>query len=304
MLGYRLPLQTTIIIGIQMVMGGIIVGKDAGFICPDWPLCHGQVLPKMTGLVVLELVHRFSALLVAVLVLWTTVTVLRRARTDAVMVRIVVWSLVSLALQIVVGGFIVIWKLPGITTTIDVLNSMFLLAMYVLLTGTAYARWRAVQGRPLLPDGALHRLRRPAAVVLVTLGLAIAVGAIFRHTGASQSLFHEYSYLASHGQTSSPSLALSTALLAIHVVTGGLVALVVVWLVSQAFVQKRAVRLSLWLAALVLLQIVFGMISLGTRLDIVSTTLHWTNAAVLVALTTYIVFRAHMAKPDDGVQSV
>lgn len=45
------------------VLGSWVRIKGAGLTCPDWPLCHGKLVPSLEGGVVLEWSHRLVALL-------------------------------------------------------------------------------------------------------------------------------------------------------------------------------------------------------------------------------------------------
>lgn len=294
-LNYRWPLVTTLIIGVQMVMGGVVVGENAGFVCPDWPLCHGSVLPKLTGFVLLELVHRGTALLVTGMVLGVAITVWRKYSQNRFLVRVATASVISLLLQVIVGGLIVIWKLPGVTTTIDVVNSMVLLGLYVMLTMEIrrFSRVKAGRDRPLDPE--LGHLAPIAWFVMIALGCAVLVGAIFRHTGASEALFGVNTYLASHGQSTMPSLLMSKTALLLHVLSGVFAAGATVWFVFQTMQARRMQIRAFALLALVVCQMVLGMVSLGTELSFIPVTLHWTNSAILVAMVTWIAFTAQLA---------
>jgi heme a synthase len=55
----------------QSVMGGVVSTSHAGTVCPDWPGCRGELFPPLTGLVGLQMIHRYAAygLLAAVLAL-------------------------------------------------------------------------------------------------------------------------------------------------------------------------------------------------------------------------------------------
>lgn len=293
---YRLPLVTAILIFVQMVMGGVVVGKDAGFICPDWPLCHGQVLPQLTGLVILELVHRATAVLVTLLVLYITVKVWRTYKGNRFMVGVASLTVVSLLVQCVVGGMIVLFKLPGITTTIDVANSMFLLGLYVTLI-VELRHHQTARGA----DEVLAQLAPTARRVLGVGGLAVVVGAVFRHTGASEALFGVNHYLASHGQLTPPSMQASSAMLAVHVVTGLAVAVSSLWFYFRAAQVRRLRKSSMLLLALVAVQMILGIVSLQTKLGLIPSTLHFTGAGALIATMTWMVITTQIAARSQAV---
>jgi len=297
---YRLALWSTIAIALQMVLGGIVVGENAGFVCPDWPLCNGQVMPPLTGMVILELVHRFSALAVTVLVFATAIAVWRNRKQYRLQVWIVMASLVSLFLQIVVGGLIVVLKLPGVTTTIDVANSMIMLALFVILTVVARRTLREELGRHDAADPELHRLAVPAWGVLGVAFFSIVVGAVFRHSGASEALFGRMDYLASHGQTTPPSMVTSQALLTFHIVSGTLLAAAVLWFFMVALRTHRYRGVAVFEIGLVLVQAALGVSALATELKLLPATLHWANAALLLAVLTWTAVTAQIAKYDGA----
>jgi cytochrome c oxidase assembly protein subunit 15 len=295
-----LPLVTTIVIGVQMVLGGIVVGKDAGFVCPDWPLCNGQVLPALTGPVLLELTHRFSALLVTVLVLWTGLRIWLGFRRHRLLKWCAVASVVSLFLQVVVGGLIVLLKLPGATTTIDVANSMLLLSLYVVITQAVYRHRRRAAGRPVSEDERVYALAPAAWTVFGTGAFAVIVGALFRHTGASEALFGRIDYLASHGQHVPPAAWFNEALLFIHILSGMMVGAAAVWFMISAARARRMVGMAIWLVLCVALEMVLGLTSLATALAFVPSTAHWGAAGVLMATVTHIAATVQWAKPAEN----
>lgn len=297
---YRLAFWSTIAIAVQMVLGGIVVGENAGFVCPDWPLCDGQVLPALTGLVLLDLVHRFSALAVSVLVLATAIAVWRTRKQHSLQFSIIGAALVSLLLQIVVGDLIVLFKLPGVTTTIDVANSMIMLALFVVLTMIARRVLREERGLTAAADPQLSRLAGPAWGVLGAAFFSIVVGALFRHSGASEALFGKMEYLSSHGQTTPPSMWTSQTLLMFHIASGMLLTATAVWFLVTALRTRRYRGIAFAEIALVMVQAALGMHTLSTELGIVPATLHWGNAALLMAVLTWTAITAHAAKYEGA----
>jgi len=63
----------TAAIWVQAVLGGMVSTNHASLACPDWPTCNGRWLPEFTGLVGLQMAHRFGAYLLIALLAWVAV---------------------------------------------------------------------------------------------------------------------------------------------------------------------------------------------------------------------------------------
>ena len=92
----------------QVTLGGVVRVTGSGLGCPDWPLCHGRVIPPLEVTALIEYSHRLSATTLGVLVLATAVLAWRTSRDD---LRATVSSAMGLALVIVAAalGGITVW---------------------------------------------------------------------------------------------------------------------------------------------------------------------------------------------------
>ena len=95
----------------QVTLGGIVRVTGSGLGCPDWPLCHGQIIPPFEFATLLEYSHRLSASLLGVLVLATTLVVILRYRSNRWGMNSVVAALGLVLIAAALGGATVLTEL-------------------------------------------------------------------------------------------------------------------------------------------------------------------------------------------------
>ena len=95
----------------QVTLGGIVRVTGSGLGCPDWPLCHGQIIPPFDFATLLEYSHRLSASLLGVLVLATTLVVLFRYRGNRWGKNSILTALVLVLIAAALGGATVLTEL-------------------------------------------------------------------------------------------------------------------------------------------------------------------------------------------------
>ncbi len=200
-------------------------------------------------------------------------------------------SVLLLLLQSMLGALIVVMKLPGWFTTIDVSNSLILLAVLGAMTAVGVREVRDRRHLHVVTPYEIYRLgalQRPAAVTTIAIFAQTVIGGFFRHSGESQALFGQDSYLLSHFQHGMPSIDASVVMLIVHISFTIVVVAAIVWLTFS--VAKIGWHRTPVIALLILTvyQAVVGIVSLQTKLSLSSDTLHFAGAAAMVLISGYV----------------
>jgi heme a synthase len=155
-----------------MTMGNVVSATGSGLGCPDWPLCHGRLLPPAQTQVLIEFSHRLKTIPFTLLLLVTVVLTWRRTTARAPRrLSLVLAALV--AAQIGLGGVTVLFKLPDLVSTAHLVNALLILAGLIILA----------EGTPA-HAAVPRRLKRLAMSGLAVLLLQLALGGYVRHAGA------------------------------------------------------------------------------------------------------------------------
>ena len=160
-----------------IALGAVVRTTGSGLGCPDWPLCHGQLLPPAERTAIIEFSHRTAAAVVGALIVATAAAALLRRGADRASRRLAVAAVLLLALQAWLGKETVERELPAEVVTAHLGVALTLLAVLAALAAFAFLG----PDRRRLGDPARASFARLAAgaagvVLLVLLGGSYLVG--------------------------------------------------------------------------------------------------------------------------------
>ncbi len=264
-----------------LIWGNLVAGLKAGLACPDWPLCHGKILPPFRLDIYMEFLHRVIAAAATVALLALSYRRFRAYRGGARAVPVLAVGLV--AVEIVMGGAVVLLALPVQLTTVHFITGLvvFLLVYYMAaFDGVASPPSFSLRGYPGLFVGM-------GALVF----LLAAMGAYVRHAGAGLSL---PDWPTSLGGLVPAVLSGGVLVHFSHRVLAALVALTVVAFCAATVLDARLRvhrRMAWALFFLVLAQIGVGGVVVLSRLYFLSTALHLAVALGMLMLLGRMWFR-------------
>jgi cytochrome c oxidase assembly protein subunit 15 len=148
----RLTATTTLLVYVQILLGATMRHTNAGMAIPTFPLAFGHLVPPAwTPGIAIHFAHRVGAMLVAIAIISTTAYVGTHHRSRRELVRPAMLLLVLVAVQIMLGAFVIWSALQPIINTVHVVNGALVLGTSLVLTLRSYkgARVAARAAAPL-----------------------------------------------------------------------------------------------------------------------------------------------------------
>jgi len=165
---------TAVLFFVLLIWGNIVAGMQAGMACPDWPLCQGRFLPPMRVDVWMEFLHRVIA---AVATVFLFLLARRRLKAyQGLQKGIPLTALGLIAIEIALGGLVVLFGLPVQLTTV---HFMIALAVFLLVLYMA-----SCDGETNPAVLSLSGYAGPLFCVMVLIFSQASLGAYLRHSAA------------------------------------------------------------------------------------------------------------------------
>lgn len=270
-----------IAIFVLLVWGNIVAGLKVGLACPDWPLCHGKVLPPFRWDIFFEFMHRVIGAATSIILI---ILCYKRFRTYIGWAKLIPLVLVFLLIfQIVLGGLVVLFKLPVDLTTFHFGNAIliFLLTLYM-------AFFDGIKRRTAFN---FHGKGFPFFLLGFVVFLQAVLGAYVRH---SESGLACPDFPTCLGYWIPPDLKGIVLNHFAHRVLGYLIFVIsasILYLSYSSLDFKSVRKNSTFIFFLIVFQILLGVLVVYSRLNFGVTALHLSFALLILSISFYTWFQ-------------
>ena len=192
-----LTLLAVMVVGalVQITFGGVVRVTESGLGCPDWPLCHGSIIPKFEYHTMIEWSHRTIGSLVGLAFIAAVIRVWIAHRHNVFLVATTTGSLILIAIVGGIGGAVVLSEVEPSLRTLHLGLAEGVVLLAVLAFATAVTGWMPKQISGISSDHARAALESARDLVttrrVVNLAAFLAIAtllsgsyAVWRGAGA------------------------------------------------------------------------------------------------------------------------
>src|SRR5712692_9485196 len=271
---------------VLIVLGGLVRASGAGLACPDWPLCHGRLIPPSDPLVVIEWSHRFVAAIVTLLTVAVAISAWRlRSAHKREIPGLGLLALGLVAVQVGLGALTVRHELTAWIVVAHLGAAMGFFATLIVLAVTAMVRQPAARRR--------DPFRTLAICTVAATYFLVLIGGYVSASGAGLAC---PDWPLCYGRLV-PSLTGHIGAHLLHRFAAGITGGLIIVLAAVAY-RTQARRPALQAAStiavgLLILQVILGGLNIKYRLADVVTVTHLPTAAALFATLVALPVLAH-----------
>jgi len=292
----------TLATALSLVTIGVIVrATDSGLGCPDWPLCHGQLLPPLDDPKAwIEWVHRTVAAIIGFEIVGLAILAWVDHRDRRSLLWPSIFAVALVGFQAWLGRETVRLGNSGESVTAHLATAMLLVALLVFVTVRAGFPARLGSG------GASQRFTLFAAFATLATFALLLFGS---HVTATDTALVFPDWPLMNG-TLVPALTDLTSPHVLHRWVAAIVGVIVATLAVVAWRTQRdqptLVRLAVGAAVLFAVQVIVGGLQVVTQLSAWTQTLHLALGAVIFAMlvgltvTSYYAARSLAVGAGDG----
>ena len=294
---YQKLATATVVATLLLVTIGVIVrATESGMGCPDWPLCHGQLIPALDDYHAwLEWIHRTVAAIIGFLILGLAVVAFLDHRDRRSLLWGSVVAVILVGFQAWLGRETVMLNNSGPSVTAHLASAMALEGVLAFLLVRSFFPAR-FQGR-----GASQLFTLLAALGAASTYALLLFGS--NVTATDQALVYPDWPLM--GGTFFPPLIAATTAQVLHRWVAVVVGLIVAAVWIAAWRTQRQHRAVFWLATIAAvlypIQAVIGGLQVLTQLSEWTQTLHVALGALIWGAMAGLVFTAYYTARSAGV---
>lgn len=175
--------STLVLIGV----GVLVRATGSGLGCPDWPTCHGGVVPPAHKIAIIEFSHRFVAMLVGFLVIGVAACAWRYYRHVPFIVWVATLTVPLVGIQGLLGALTVVRELPPEVVATHLLTAMLVLSCEVAVAVAMYMEDPARRDRLRSRLPAARPVGKLALASLIWLAAVLWIGGYMTESGAATS---------------------------------------------------------------------------------------------------------------------
>jgi heme A synthase len=303
----RLLLVTIAVTFVLVVIGGTVRATDSGLGCPDWPTCHGSLIPKAEKHTLIEFSHRTVAAVVGVLFLGVTYFTFKTERRKALVFWLAFSAGLLLVAQIILGGITVKKELPPEIVAAHLATAMAFMGVLIVTATISLAR---AQGRAVPAFAADSTFLRLAIASSAVAFATLVLGSYISGTDASLACD---GWPLCNGSVF-PGGDSSVGLHVLHRMVAGLLGILLLATAYMAFEERRPpliIGVMLFACAAYVAQALVGAANIWTETAAAVVVTHLSLAAllwcVMVAVTAISYYlpglaaeRAQAGEPRSG----
>lgn len=273
-----------------VVLGGVVRATASGDACPDWPRCHGQLIPPFETAVLIEFSHRLLASVVGFLVLAVAIVVWRH-RKDRPLIAWAGLTAVAMVIgQIILGGLTVLNDLSANLVMAHLAMASVLLAVLIVITFSA-----VVPPLQSTDEGGVrsYAFRNQLIVVAIAIFALMLTGSYVSGSGAALA-YRDWPLFDGALLPDGGRLAVIHATHRFSVLFVGLLVAYVAAKAWRSHANDRPVLLgALFALTLYLAQAMVGAANIWTLLQAWASAMHLALAALLWATLVTMALFAH-----------
>ncbi len=173
-------LATLVLVGI----GVLVRATGSGLGCPDWPLCHGGVVPPGHKIAIIEYSHRFTAMIVGLLVIAVAICAWKYFRHVPFITWLATATVPLVGLQGLLGAITVVRELPPEIVATHLLTAMLVLLCEIAIAVAMFAEDPRRQSRPE-ERTSVRPIGRLAIAAMLWLAAVMWIGGYMTESGAA-----------------------------------------------------------------------------------------------------------------------